>query len=111
MNNIKYYGNNNPVLSKNPVKLNLDAWTTIQRVQVRIAGTKLFVGGSYVFFTTENSLDTIPGRPIVNEFLKRLGGRSVISMINPMVNWDSRDNIFTPLRGINTGLVFRYNAT
>lgn len=108
---IKYYGNNNDYLSKNPVEITLDAWAALQRVQVRIAETDLFVGGSYVFFTTNNSVDTLPDRPIVNKILKRLNGKSTLSILQPMINWDSRNNIFTPTKGMNTGVVFSYNAS
>jgi len=109
--NIKYYGNNNEYLSDNPVQFNLNSWTVIQRVQVRVKKMQLFVGGSYVFFTTENSIDTIPGKPIINEILNNLNGKSTLSMIQPIINWDSRNTIFTPTKGINAGIEFSYNAT
>jgi hypothetical protein len=109
--NIKYYGNNSEFLSKNPVTLNLDGWVVYQKAQVRIADSRWFLGASYIFFKTENSLDTIPGRPLLNLILKRLKGTSTISMIQPRINYDNRDNMFTPTRGINAGVVFDYNAT
>lgn len=108
---IKYYGNNNEYLDKNPVQLKIDAWAAIQRVQVRIGTSNLFVGGSYVLFTTENSIDTLPDKPIINKVIKRLGGRSTLSQIQPLINWDSRNNIFTATKGVNTGLQVNYNAT
>ena len=111
MINVKYYGNNNDYLSKKPLKLNLNAWVLVQRVQVRIAKSNLFAGGSYIYFTTENSVDTLPGRPIINEIIKKLERRSTISLLQSMINWDSRDNIFTPRTGLNTGFIFSYNAT
>jgi hypothetical protein len=109
--NVKYYGNNNEYLSENPVELNLDSWSVIQRVQVRIKNTELFLGASYIYYTTENSLDTLPGKPVVNKILAKLDGKSTLSMIQPIINWDSRNTIFTPTKGINTGVIFSYNAT
>jgi len=109
--NIKYYGNDNDYLSENPVQFNLDAWAVVQRGQVRIADTKLWLGGTYVFFQGKTSFDTIAGKPIINELLKKLSTKTTISMIQPTVNWDNRNNIFTPYKGVNTGLVFSYNAT
>jgi hypothetical protein len=108
---IKYYGNNNDYLSKNPVKLELNAWVAAERVMVRIGKTNLFLGGSYVFFTTENTIDTLPDKPLINKILTKLDGRSTLSMLIPLANYDSRDNIFTPTKGINAGLGFTYNAT
>lgn len=109
--NIKYYGNNSDFLSKNPIKLNMNAFAAIQRVQFRVAESDLFVGGSYVLFNTNNSLDTIPGRPLINKILSKINGQSTISMLQPIINWDSRDNIFTPYKGMNTGMSLDYNAT
>lgn len=108
---IKYYGNNNDYLSQNPVNLELNAWVAFERVMVRIAKTDLFLGGSYVFFTTKNTLDTLADKPLINKILSKLDGRSTISMLVPQANWDSRDNIFTPLKGLNTGVEFTYSAT
>lgn len=109
--NIKYYGNNNEYLDENPVNFKLNAWAIAQRVQVRIARSNLFLGGSYVFFTSDNTVDTLPDKPLINKIIKKLGGRSTLSMLQPIVNWDSRNNIFTPTKGFNTGLIFNYNAT
>lgn len=109
--NINYYGNNNEYLSENPVQFNLNSWTVIQRAQVRIKDSELFLGGSYVYFTTENTADTLPDKPIINKILQKLNGKSTLSMLQAIVNWDSRNTIFTPTKGFNTGLKFSYNAT
>ncbi|MFD1293984.1 hypothetical protein ACFQ5N_09065 [Lutibacter holmesii] len=109
--NIKYYGNNNDFLSKNPVEFNLDAWYLLQRVNVRIAKTNLFLGGSYIYFKGNTKFDPFPNNPIFEKLLADLNGKSTISMIRPMANFDSRDNIFTPINGINSGIEFSYNAT
>jgi hypothetical protein len=109
--NINYYGNNNEFLSKNPVKLNMKALAAVQRVQVRIAQTNLFAGASYVFYSTQNSVDTVANRPLINQYLERLEGKSTLSMLQPMISWDSRNTIFTPTTGLNGGVTFTYNAT
>jgi len=109
--NINYYGNNNAYLDENPVEMNLKAWGILQRLQVRLGKTKLFAGLSYAYVSMEASVDTFPDKPIINEILSRINKASVISMIQPMFNLDSRDNIFTPTKGMNTGITFTYNAT
>jgi hypothetical protein len=109
--NIKYHGNNNEFLSKNPVQLQMKALAALQRLQVRIAKTNLFVGGSYVLYSTSNSVDTLANKPAINRTLKKLEGKSTLSMLQPAINWESRNNIFTPTRGLNTGIIFTYNAT
>ncbi|SIN73196.1 BamA/TamA family outer membrane protein [Algoriphagus halophilus] len=107
---IKYFGNNNEFLSRNPITMNLDSWVAHQGVKVRLGDSKFFAGLNYTFFRTEVSLDTIPGRPLLNLILNRLKGTSTISTIQPKINWDKRDNIFTPTKGFDTGVSFTYNA-
>jgi len=108
---IKYYGNDNNFLSKHPVQFNLNSWAVYQRAQVRIGDTKLWLGGSYIFFQGKTSIDTIPGRPIENKLIEKLKGKTTISAIQPQIKWDSKDNIFTPKKGINAGVQYTYNAT
>lgn len=112
--NLEYYGNGGPAseyLSKNPMGFNMDAFALAQRVQFRLAETNLFLGLSYVLYTTDNTIDTIPGRPIVNKLLSKLNGRSTISMLQPNFNWDTRDNLFTASKGFLLGASMDYNAT
>lgn len=109
--NIKYYGNNNDFLSKNPLEFNLDSWLIVQRLQFRIANSNLFLGGAYVYFHGKTKFNEFSNNPIINELLKSLEGKSTISMFAPIANWDSRDNIFTPTKGINTGLQVNLNTT
>jgi len=69
------------------------------------------LGGAYVLFQGETKFDPFPDNPIFSELLSRFNGKTTMSMLQPMVNWDSRNNIFTPNKGLNTGFVFSYNAT
>ena len=108
---IDYYGNNNEFLSKNPVQLNMNAFTARQRAMVRLAKSNWFVGATYILFRTNNTLDTLPGKPLINKLLEKLNGTSTISVIQPAVNFDNRDNIFTPTSGVLTGVTFSYSAT
>ncbi|WP_075604043.1 BamA/TamA family outer membrane protein [Saccharicrinis aurantiacus] len=107
---INYYGNNNPLLNKNPIKLNIDAWLIYQSAQVRISSSKFYIGASYLYFNNQIRIDTIPGKPLVNEIIKRLETESVISTLKPMIEYDSRDNVFTPTKGINAELAYNYSA-
>ena len=51
--NIEYYGNNSDFLSKNPLEFNLNSWLVVQRVNVRIAKSNLFLGGAYIYIFKE----------------------------------------------------------
>lgn len=97
---IDYYGNNNPILRDNPVGIQMDSWVVLQKAEVRLGDSKWYAGATYTYFDTKVSFDTIPGRPIINEILKRLNTSSRISAIRPGVAYDSRNNAFTPTRGL-----------
>lgn len=107
---IDYYGNDNPILEENPVGINLDSWVILQSAEVRLGDSKFYAGASYTYFNTEVSFDTIPGRPIINEILKGLNTNSTISAIKPSITYDSRDNAFTPFKGINAQVSLNYSA-
>ena len=108
---IKYYGNNSEILSRFPVSLSMDSWVAMQRALVRIGDSKWFVGGSYVFFKTDVAVDTLSDFTFLNPIIKRLRGTSTISMIKPRINYDNRDNVFTPTKGFDAGVIFTYNAS
>jgi hypothetical protein len=97
---IDYYGNNNPILRDNPIGIQLDSWIALQKAEVRLGDSRWYAGATYTYFNTEVSFDTIPGRPIINEILKRLNTSSRISAIRPGISYDNRDNAFTPTRGL-----------
>lgn len=108
--NINYYGKNKGFLSTNPVEYNLDGIGTYHRVLVRLNNTNFFVGGSYVFYTTKAKFNEFTDRDLINELLNNLEGKSTLSIIRPMINWDSRNNIFTPTKGLYIGATLSYNA-
>jgi hypothetical protein len=109
--NINFFGINNNYLEQNPAQINLDAWATVHRVQVRLGESGFFAGMSYAWFRTQNSVDTIANKPLVNHILSKLNTTSTLSMLQPIFSFDNRDNIFTPTKGVNTGVSLTYNAT
>lgn len=107
---IKYYGNNSPILEDNPLGISLDSWVVFQKAEVKLGKSKFYAGASYTYFSTDVSFDTIANRPIISEILKRLNVNSTISAIKPTVTYDSRNNAFTPTRGINAEVSMNYSA-
>lgn len=105
-----YYGNDSELLSKNPVTVKLNSWGVFQEAEIRIAESKFYAGLAYTYFKSNVSFDTIPGKPLVNLLLSRLNSNSVISTIKPMLVYDSRDNNFTPTKGINSELSISHSA-
>lgn len=108
--NYKYYGNGGGILAENPVGIKLDSWYILQKAQVRIANTKLYVGASYSYFKSDISFDTIANRPLLNYIISKLNVNSTISSLKPIVTYDTRDNTFTPTKGIKAELALNYSA-
>lgn len=107
----KYYGKDSELLAKNPIGVNLDSWYIYQKIQARVGDTKLYLGGSYSYFTSDISLDTLQNAPIINKLIRLLNTNSTISAIKPTATYDSRDNNFSPTKGIKAELSANYSAT
>lgn len=107
--NFDYYGNNSEILSKHPLRVKLDTWVVFQRAQVRIAKSNFYLGLSYTYSNTKVSMDTIANRPLINEIIKRIKIHTALSTFAPLLAFDSRDNFFTPTKGINAQLSFNYS--
>lgn len=74
----------------------LDGWALVQQLQVRIGDSDFFVGGRYVYSNLDSEFDF--GLPLPDFLPESLEFDA--SGVGPMVRYDSRDNIFTPDRGI-----------
>lgn len=108
--NIDYYGNSIEDAGFGPVLLKMNAWAVYQRVMFRIKESNFFAGPEYIFFHTKNSIDSLLSRPTIPS-LNAVDGKSIISMLGLILNYDSRSNIFTPDKGLLAGVSARYNAT
>lgn len=96
--NMDYYGINGR-LANRPVKFNTEAFFLLQELQFRLWESPFFAGAGYTFLDTKNVFNTsslipIPGLPDINFDIRSAG-------LSLMLNYDSRDNIFTPSAGID----------
>jgi hypothetical protein len=106
--NLGFYGSGNIELPDNePVNLNMDAWLVLQQVKFRIAETDLFIGGKYLYFNTDNAFESSVPMP---EF-DTVKFKSTLSEASAIINFDSRDNVFTPTRGYFMELSGAYSDT
>ncbi|SNR74910.1 Surface antigen [Lutibacter agarilyticus] len=108
--NIKYYGNNSPILDGNPIGIKLDSWVFMQQAEARLGKSKFYAGATYMYFNGNVSFDTIPNRPIINAILKRLNVNSKISSIKPTITFDNLNNTFTPTKGVKAQIAMSYSA-
>ena len=98
--NLTYY----PGILVESVDFNLDGAGLMQEISFRVKNTELFLGARYIFAKTtaaiEIPLDSLDLEPW--EIDNRVGG------LGALASYDSRDNIFTPGKGIQAGIAYIY---
>jgi hypothetical protein len=94
--NLDFYGiGRDNVLKENPNSYTLEPLCGLVRAKYRIGGSKYWAGLGYALASTEVTFDAparIPGLP-GNQQVSRVGG------LTPMLSYDSRGNMFTPVDG------------
>jgi hypothetical protein len=106
--NLGFYGSGNLNLGENEsINLNLDSWILFQQIKGRVGHSNFFIGGKYLLLNTDNTLEVPIDIPEFNgyEFSSNL---SEVSLI---LNFDSRNNVFTPRKGFYADLSSTYSDT
>lgn len=106
--NIGFYGSGNiGETEKEPVNMNMDAWLVLQQLRFRISETNFFAGGRYIYYNTDNTFNLTIDVPEFEgtTFISTLSEASVL------FNYDSRNNIFTPTKGLLLELSGTYSVT
>ncbi len=95
--NLKFYGIGQIDLSNRPLEYNLKAFFLIQELKARIFRSDFFGGARYTFLNADSSFgfDRDPPDFIKDRLQSRQGG------LGPLLEYDSRDNIMSPNRGIS----------
>jgi hypothetical protein len=87
-------------------RMNLDGWAFYQELKWRLAESNFFVGANYTYATVNSSLvkqqETLLEELLDQEY--RIGG------LGAVLEYDSRDTIFTPSRGAYGKLVLATHA-
>jgi hypothetical protein len=106
--NLEFYGSGNAgLLDIESVNLNMDAWLLLQRIKFRIARSDFFIGGSYILLKTDNTFEV----PIDNPDFSGAEFSSTLSEASLKLELDSRNNVFTPTKGVFLGLSGSYSDT
>jgi hypothetical protein len=106
--NLGFYGSGNlDLLGDEPVNLNLDAWFLLQQIKFRVAKSDFFIGGRYILLKTDNTFEI----PIDIPDFSGVEFSSTLSEVSLKLELDSRNNIFTPTRGVFLGLSGTYSDT
>ncbi len=94
--NLDFYGiGRDDVLNDHPRSYNLEPLAGLFRAKYRLGGSKFWAGLGYALASTQVTFDTPETRPGLPDLQResREGG------LSPTISYDSRDNIFTPVRG------------
>jgi hypothetical protein len=106
--NLGFYGSGEIGLTENEsVNLNLDSWILFQQIKGRIGESNFFIGGKYMLLKTDNTFEVPIDIPEFNgyQFSSNLSEASLI------LNFDSRNNVFTPGKGFFIDLSGTYSDT
>lgn len=94
--NLGFYGSGNVGFPDGQsVNLNLDAWLLVQQIKFRLAKSDFFLGGRYLYMKTDNTFEI----PVELPEYEGTEFSSTLSEATAVINYDSRNNIFTPTKG------------
>lgn len=106
--NLGFYGSGSTGWeSDEPINMNMDAWLLVQQLKFRVAGSDFFIGGRYLLLKSDNTFEI----PIDNPDFEGIEFSSTLSEATLKIEFDSRNNVFTPVRGALIGLSGTYSDT
>jgi hypothetical protein len=106
--NLSFYGAGyTSILESEPVNLNMDAWLFLQQLKGRIGVSRFFMGGRYLLLSTDNTFEV----PIDNPEFSGKEISSTLSEATLIINYDSRNNVFSALNGFYVDLSGTYSDT
>ena len=94
--NLDFFGIGQDVLLQdNPLSYNIEMSGGMAQAKYRLGNSRFWAGLGYAYATTQVTFDAPSAMPGLPDFQRetRLGG------LTPSFGFDSRDNIFTPIRG------------
>ena len=94
--NLDFYGiGENPLLAGDPLSYNLEPKGGMLQGKYRLGNSRVWAGLSYAFAATQVAFDAPAGTPGLPDFRSQ----SNVGGLTPSLSCDTRDNIFTPIRG------------
>jgi Omp85 superfamily domain len=95
--NLDFYGiGEDPILAENPRRYNLDMTGGVLMGKYQLGKSRWMLGMGYLYFATKvsfDSPDSVPGLPDYSS-------KTNVGGIVPSITYDTRDNIFTPTKGL-----------
>lgn len=114
--NLNFYNIGSLDISSQPIKLNIKAAGTFQRVIFRLGNTNFFLGPQYNLanITTSFNISDNSDHPLIDTIITKiddLQNQIWLSEIGLYFDYDNRDNTMSPKKGIHTGIKLEYNST
>ncbi len=97
---MRYYGlsGRNDRGNSHGVHFESDVFFLMQEIQFRLWKSPFFAGIAYTFVNTDNQFRLTPDEPLFD--LPGIKFKSRAAAVTLMLNYDTRDNLFTPNRGV-----------
>jgi hypothetical protein len=106
--NVNYYGSGNiAILGDRSINLNMDAWYLHQQLTFRLGQSNFFAGARYEFMPTDNTFEI----PIEAPGFSGQTMSSTLSEASALLIFDSRNNVFTPTKGVYLEVSGTYSDT
>jgi surface antigen Omp85-like protein len=99
--NLDYFGTDAIDLSEHPLRFNIEGGILVQEAKFKLGDSLLFAGVRYQLLTTNVVFDVAPTVPVES-------GRSMDAGLGLVLDYDSRDNTFTPNEGMRAGFSISY---
>ncbi len=90
-----------PIIGEREISMNLEGWAGYQEVKLRLGESNFFAGGNYLYFGSTTSPNDLPSF-IPEDLLEQ---EITVAALSAVIEYDSRDSIFTPNNGIYGKLV------
>jgi len=106
--NVAYYGSGNfGIFGDKSINANLDTWILSQQLTFRLGKSDFFAGVRYEYMPTDILFEI----PIDIPEFEGKGFKSTLSEASALTFYDTRNNIFTPTRGVYLELSGTYADT
>lgn len=94
--NLDFYGiGDDAALADHPLRYSLEPTGGMLQAKYRLGGSRFWIGASYAYASTDVAFDVPASAPD----LPGASGNMDVGGITPSLTFDSRDNMFTPLKG------------
>jgi hypothetical protein len=106
--NVGFYGSGDlGIADVESVNLNLNAWLFLQQMNARVGKSDFFIGGKYLILKTDNTFEV----PVDIPEFSGYKFSSTLSEASVLLNYDSRNNVFSPSKGFFIQLTGSYSDT